>query len=143
RCVAEGVSLLPGAKRDGGDPRPVITIQRLIIQSNFIALFTRRIELVRADGLYVRVPSLKSKPTLRNNGNLTLREFVANSAVIEFENRRQGRGPLRFEIHESRFVLRGDKGTISFNAALLNPEPPGEVRVNGRLGPWRSDNLSQ
>src|SRR5438093_12806592 len=51
RCVAEGVSLLPGDS--GGDPRPVITIQRLTVQSNFIALFTRRIELIRADGLYV------------------------------------------------------------------------------------------
>jgi hypothetical protein len=32
---------------------------------------------------------------------------------------------------------------MSFQTAVSNPEPPGEVRATGRLGPWRADDPAQ
>src|SRR5208337_2262070 len=30
-------------------------------------------------------------------------------------------------------------GVIPYHAALLNPEPPGEIRSDGEIGPWNED----
>ncbi len=70
-------------------------------------------------------------------------EINATNSVLSFLSRTQGGVPLRFDIHQ--FVLK-DPGTregMAFEVKLRIPEPPGELEVSGKAGPWRSDDPAQ
>jgi hypothetical protein len=70
-------------------------------------------------------------------------DLVADGAILEFTPGDPGKPRIKFELHE--FVLHdlGSNGTMTFQAALSDPEPPGEVRAMGRLGPWKSHDPAQ
>jgi len=124
----------------------LITVQKLTIQGSFIGLLTKHVPVVRAERAHVVIPSLDtSEARLLNISALkvVVGELVANGAILEFTPRDPWKLPIRFEVHE--FVLQdlGSNGAMAFQTALSNPEPPGEVRVIGQLGPWRSDDPAQ
>jgi hypothetical protein len=139
-CVAEDVTF----RRDGDAKRPpLMEIQRLTIQSTFAGLLTHHVAKIRADGLRLRVPPLGSKPKIGSLGGLKISQIVINDAIVEFEPRRPREKPLRFNIYHSTFISLGGIGRTDFSARLRIPDPPGEVAVNGRLGPWRGDQPGQ
>src|SRR5262249_5440620 len=99
RAVAESLVF---RRQDRPDLPPLMTIQRLTIQSDFTGLLARRVARVRAEGVYVHLSSLKSRPQIGSNGATMLKQLLLDRAVVEFE-RRPPKAPLRFEIHQSRF----------------------------------------
>jgi AsmA-like C-terminal region len=142
-CIATGVTFR--RNQDRRDP-PLITVQKLTIQGSFLGLLTKHLSAIRADGAHLVIPPFATgEARLLNISRLkaVVGELVANGAVLEFTFRDLGKPRLKFDVHE--FVLHdlGSNGAMSFQTAVSNPEPPGEVRATGRLGPWRADDPAQ
>jgi AsmA-like C-terminal region len=142
-CLASGVTFR--RNQDGHIP-PLITVQKLTIQGSFLGLLTKHVPGIRAEGAHVVIPPFDTGETrLLNISGLkaVVGELVANGAILEFTPRDPGKRPIRFEVHE--FVLHdlGSNGAMAFQTALSNPEPPGEVRAMGQLGPWKPDGPGQ
>jgi AsmA-like C-terminal region len=142
-CIAEGVDF----RRDRNPQTiPLITIQKLTIAGSFTGLLRHRVPLMRADGMLVLIPPLGSDggwPQHQSESKTVIGEFVANGATLEFERREPGQRPLVFAIHEFSIADLGSRNPMRFQTALLNPEPPGEVRASGHLGPWSAQRPSQ
>lgn len=45
---------------------------------------------------------------------------------------------MRFEVHQLTLASVSSGRALEYRVALRNPEPPGEIRSNGRFGPWKS-----
>ena len=142
-CIAEGVTF----RRDRNpQTTPLITIPRLTIVGSFTGLLTKRVSLMRADGMHVVVPPLGTSegwPQNKSESNIVVDNFIANGSTLEFAHRNPEKRPLGFAIHEFTIEDLGGRGPMRFQIALLNPQPPGEVRATGRLGPWRANQVSQ
>ena len=142
-CIATGVTFR--RNQDRRDP-PLITVQKLTIEGSFLGLLTRNVSAIRADGTHVVIPPFDSgEARVLNISRLkaVVGDLVANGAILEFTSRDPRKSRVKFDVHE--FVLHdlGSNGAMPFQTAVSNPEPPGEVRVTGRLGPWRADDPAQ
>jgi len=145
--IAEGVSFL---HREHKNLPPLITVQTLTLQGSYAGLFSvqKRVGQVQVVGLHVLVP-----PKSRNgkshsvmpltdsspNKSVGIDEIRADGVVLEFMSSQRGKEPFKLEVHRLTLDHVGEGGPISFHAALLNPEPPGEIRSNGQFGPWDSE----
>ena len=146
-CVAEEVRFL---HREHQGLPPLITVRTLTIEASYAGLFNvhKRIDLVQVAGLHVRVAPIDphrqprgAMPLTDSNQDksVTIGEIRSDGAVLEFMTNQTGKEPFRLTIHQLRLDHVGANGPISFNAALLNTEPPGEIRSHGQIGPWNSD----
>jgi AsmA-like C-terminal region len=139
-CVAEDVVFRRGSNTS---IPPLITIPELTIQSSFFALFGKRITYIRADGMTVFIPSQSTTEKFRSSSNVVIDELIANNSTLEFQSRTPGKAPTKFAVHE--FTLRGVAAgrALLFHVKLANPDPPGEITANGKLGPWRLGSSNQ
>jgi hypothetical protein len=145
-CVAEGVEFLHRKRKD---LPPLITVQTLVLRAGYTGLlrFHKLIDYVQVGGLHIRVPPKNPNATqatfpLTNSVSgktLTIGEITTDDAVVEFVTRQPG---------EDRFILKIDHLTldhvtqsdpVTFHARFNNTEPPGEIRSDGRFGPWNED----
>lgn len=120
---------------------PLITIQKLTVVGSYMRLFAHHVSLMRADGMRLVVPPLgTAKFFERSNSKTIVEQFVTENAVLDFLRRDPGQSRLRFLIH--RFVIHelASGKPMLFESLLTNPEPPGEIRLQGTLGPWKDDN---
>ncbi len=131
-CVIEGIAF-HGPKADG-------SILKLTIEAAWTALLTgrKRIERIRAEKLYVRVPGSGEPPAPKksNASQLVIGEVIADGSILEVQ--RHGGSALRFEIHKLAGANAGAGRVMPFRASLKNPLPPGEVTCSGAFGPWNS-----
>jgi hypothetical protein len=146
-CVAEAVTFRRNNDRNAP---PIATIEKLTIQGSYWGLFStpKRLRRVKVEGLRIYL-----SPSSERNGNderpageksaLIIDELIADGAVVEFSSGEPGAEPLTFEIHQLALNSVADDRPMSFHAALLNPEPPGEIRTDGQFGPLRSQNVGQ
>jgi AsmA-like C-terminal region len=139
-CVAEKVIF---RRTSGSTTPPLITISRLIIQSSYLGLLAKRITRIVADGMTVFIPAQPSAEKFSSSSHATIDELVANNSTLEFESRVPGKQPTRFAIHELRLREIAEGRAVTFHVSLTNPEPPGEITANGKLGPWRLGKTSQ
>jgi hypothetical protein len=141
-CIAEGITF--HLNNDRSAP-PLATIEKLTIQGSYIGLFTspKRIWRIKVEGLRVLVPSSSerknemqrtSHPTA---SNLIISEIIADGAVVQFASDSYPTKPLEFDTHQLRLDSVADNRPMSFHVTLLNPEPPGEIRADGQLGPLK------
>jgi len=139
-CVAEGVVF-----RDG---RSHGTIRKLTIQANWATMLAmqKRIETIRAEGLYVRVlprgqsaKGAAQEDGSSSNSKLVVGQIVADGSVLEIDRQDENKQPLRFEIHQLTLNNAGSGRAISYRVALRNPEPPGEIKTTGQFGPFNTD----
>jgi hypothetical protein len=133
-CIAERVTY-----RLGSDPRPLATVDRLTIQSNLIGLLTRRISLIRVDGMHVFVPHSGSKAKFQglNPGSMGIDKIQIFESTLEVPRKEPGKPAVAFAIHQITLQPITTVGSIHFTARLSNPEPPGEITASGRFGPWK------
>jgi AsmA-like C-terminal region len=140
-CVAENVSLTRYGNQPGATP---VTVRKLTIQGSLRGLFTKHVQVFRMDGMHVvarRPDFLAEWAQNKSNSKVRVDEYVITASVLEVE-RGADKPPLKFEVAE--LALRpGTNGATHFEAALRNPEPPGELHVSGNVGPWRKDNPAQ
>lgn len=147
-CVAENVQFLHRTRKD---LPPLITMERLMIRSGYSDFLRihRRVGDVQVVGLHVTVP-----PADRNAGNevfpltqssrhpgdtLQVDQISTDNAVLEFLSKKPGRD--RFVLKIDHLVLDhvGENGPIAFHAQFKNTDPPGDVRSDGKIGPWKEE----
>jgi len=133
-CVAEDVIFRRG---EGQGIPPLITVQKLTIQSSYLGLIAKRITRIRADGMHVFIPAQPINEKFHSSSDVTIGELLADNSTLQFESHVPSKAPTTFAVHE--FALRGIGvgRAVSFHVKLSNPDPPGEITANGKLGPWR------
>ncbi|MBZ5554230.1 MAG: AsmA-like C-terminal region-containing protein [Acidobacteriia bacterium] len=146
-CVAEGVSFL---HREGEDLPPLISVQALIIRGSYYGLLRihKRVDDVQVKGLHVLIapPAKSGRPpnviplTTSTSGNsVTIGAITADDALLEFMPRQPGHEPFKLRVHRLTFDQVSEGRSIPYHVTLLNPEPPGEIRSDGKIGPWDED----
>jgi hypothetical protein len=147
-CIAEGVTFRRNSDRD--DP-PIAAIEKLTIQGAYWEFFRtpKRVRRVRIEGLRMFVSSGSerienaARPGSPEQSGLIIDQIIADGAVVEFASGQSGKEPLKFEIHKLTLNSVADDRPLSFHAALLNAEPPGEIHADGQFGPLRPQDLGQ
>jgi hypothetical protein len=139
-CVIEGLEFNHGSTTS----KPLITIEKLIIRGSYFGVLSRRLTRITAENMHVFIPPFGSGETFHATpSKITVDEFVANGAVLEFALRKSDKQPLRFEIHEALLRDVGWKGALSYRVRVRNPEPPGEITVSGNFGVWKINHPGQ
>ena len=140
-CLLENVTFV---QNRGASSQPLITIQKLTVTGSYLGLLAHRVSSIHADGMHVSVPPLGSGGALSHKKSDTVvGQFITENAVLEFARRDATQAPLKFEVHA--FVIHdlGSDRSMTFEALLSNPEPRGEIRANGKFGPWREGQAEQ
>jgi hypothetical protein len=141
-CVLENVALTRGS--DSSAP-PLVAIQRVTIQANYHDLLLRPgyISRIILEGLKISVPAeQETSASQRTSSKSSTRigEVFTKDAILEVA--RKDDGPLKFEIHQLTLKSISDSSPMSYDLAMRNAEPPGEIRSRGKLGPWDRQHMS-
>jgi hypothetical protein len=145
-CIGEGLAF----RRLGSDPHtpPIVTIQRFTVEAHYLDLLVRPGYLARIimNGfrVYVPPPGTPIAPSDWQPSKSTTRvdEIIADGASVEIA-RADDRPPLFFEIHGLKLASVSQGQPFSYNVALHNPLPPGEIRAQGKFGPWNHSDHRQ
>ena len=140
--VVSGTDLrveLPGA---AGVP-PLVSIQRFSARVGFIGLLRRPLHLrnVHLEGLRITVPRGEAKG---HSGKGSVPAFVIDETKVDRATliiipKKEGRDPLEFDLHNLTLHGAGKNGAMSFQAALTNAKPRGEIHTTGTFGPWQAE----
>jgi hypothetical protein len=141
-CVLENAALTRGSDTSGP---PLVAIQKVTIQANYHDLLLRPgyISRIILEGLKISVPAEQdtSQQTSRSSKSSTrIGEVLTKDATLEVA--RKDDGPLKFEIHQLSLKSISDSSPMSYDLAMRNAEPPGEIRLRGKLGPWDSQHMN-
>jgi len=143
-CVAQGIEFL---HRQRKDLPPLITAQTLTISAGYTGLLRHQVSEVRITGLHVLVPPKNPNATRQtypltnstSGKNLAIGEISADDAVLEFISGERGSAEQdEFTLKIDHLILEhvGQNDPILFHIQFNNTEPPGEIRSEGRFGPW-------
>jgi hypothetical protein len=144
-CVLENVALTRGSTPAD---TLLVAIQKLTIAANYHDLLLRPgyVSTITLEGLTVSIPSEKPqdqpKPQRASssiNSSVRLGEVFTKDAVLEIAQ--EGDGPLRFEIHRLSLKSITNSSPMSYDLAMRNAQPPGEIRATGKLGPLDTQHL--
>lgn len=131
-CVLEGVNFLHGS-----GAKPLITVERLTVEGSYLGIVLRRVNRVTAQGMQVFIPPFGTEQRFHiTRSSVTVREFDANGATLEFASKKMGANPLRFDLHEASFRNVAWNAPLGYHLRLHNPNPPGEITANGQFGMW-------
>jgi hypothetical protein len=139
-CVLENVALTRGSESSGP---PLVAIQRVTIQGNYHDLLLRPgyISRIILEGLKISVPVEQDTSQHTSSKSSTrIGEVFTKDATLEIATKDDS--PLKFEIHQLSLKSITDSSPMSYDLAMRNAEPPGEIRSRGKLGPWDSQHLS-
>jgi hypothetical protein len=141
-CVLENVALTRGSDSSGP---PLVAIQRVTIQANYHDLLLRPgyVSRIILEGLKISVPAEQDTTASQRTPSKSftrIGEVFTKDATLEIA--RKDDGPLKFEIHQLSLKSISDSSPMSYDLAMRNAEPPGEIRSRGKLGPWNSQHMS-
>jgi hypothetical protein len=141
-CVLENVALTRGS--DSSAP-PLVAIQRVTIQANYHDLLLRPgyVSRIILEGLKISVPAeqdTSASQKASSKSSTRIGEVFTKDATLEVA--RKDDGPLKFEIHQLSLKSISDSSPMSYDLAMRNSEPPGEIRSRGKIGPWDSQHLN-
>ena len=132
-CVVEGVVFHRGPPQ----AKPFITIEKLTIRGSYLGLLQTRVIRITAEGMRVFIPAFGTgKPFHTTPSKIRVGEIVANGAAVEFAFHDPDKKALRFDVREASFRNVGPQGPLSYRMKVHNPEPPGEIAVEGKFGLW-------
>lgn len=147
-CVLENVAL---NRKSAAPGPPLVMIQKVTVEADYHDLFLRPgyIHKIVLEGLRISVPveqpetektSAGSNQTAKSsNSSVRLGEVFTKDASLEIA--RKNDEALKFAIHELRLNSITGSSRMSYDVAMRNAEPPGEIRSRGKLGPWDSQHL--
>lgn len=136
-CILEGVAF----EHSPGAAKPLITIDKLIVQGSYHGLPFHRVKRIIAQGLRISIaPFGKGTPFHFTQSEIKIDEFVANGALLQFDSSDPGKKPLVFDIHEASLSGVASDAALSYRVRVHNPEPPGEISAEGKFGAWKIDN---
>ena len=139
-CIVEGVRFTRGT-----DPQyqSVLTVERLVIQSSVLAMFSKHVALIRAEGTHAMFAPAGSGPEWKPTASdVVVDELQADDALLEFTRRDRENPSVPFVVHNlvARHLTARDP--MTYELRVKNPEPPGEVTARGTFGPWNMERLS-
>jgi AsmA-like C-terminal region len=133
--------------KDRPDAPPLFTIRKFTARANLLGLLSRHVSEVRLEGLDIQVPPREEhKENGGKNGHTPPRfiidEIIADGTSLSTIPRISWKEPLHFDIRQLRLRGGGPQDAMSFDAVLINPKPPGEIRSTGKFGPWDKEEPS-
>ncbi len=132
-CVLEGVTF----HHTPGEAKPLITIDRMIVEGNYIGMLAQHVHRITAVGFHVAIPPFGTgRPFHTSPSKTTIDEIVANGTVLEFDSSTPGQSPLLFDIHEAYVRNVTWSSPLTYRLKVHNPQPPGEVTAEGKFGVW-------
>jgi hypothetical protein len=141
-CVLERVTFQHNPQ--AGSP-PLITIQRLRIESGFAGLFAKHVRRIRTEGVRIVIPVRGSGEHFQapQRSSFVIDEVIADGAILEIGTREPHKQPVQFSFHSFGLSNVGSSGPASFHAKLSIPEPPGELTTSGKFGPWNPGDVGK
>ena len=143
-CVLENVVLTRGSVSSGP---PLVAIQRVTIQATYHDLLLRPgyISRIILEGLKISVPaehdtSTSQQMSRSSKSSTRIGEVFTKDATLEVATKHDG--PLKFEIHQLSLKSITNSSPMSYDLAMRNAKPPGEIRSRGKLGPWDRQHLN-
>jgi AsmA-like protein len=131
-CVLDAVEF-----RHGTDQFKLITIDKLTIEGSYIGVLRGHVPRIIAVAAHVFVPAFGSNLTLETQHSTTVvDEIVATDSFVQFESNDPEKKPVRFDVHEASFQDVSWGSPFGYRLKFRNPEPPGEISVKGKFGPW-------
>lgn len=131
-CVLEGVEFVHGDRHFR-----LIAIERMRIEGSYSGILTRHVSRITTDKAQVFIPPFGSHEIFHSqHSKLVVDELVASGSSVSFLSDDKNSQPLRFDVHDA--LLTGVRwgSPISYRLKFHNPNPPGEIAVSGRFGPW-------
>lgn len=138
-CVLENVALTRGSTPSD---TLLVAIQKVTIAANYHDLLLRPgyVSTITLEGLKISIPTEKpqdqpkpQQPSNSVNSSVRLGEVFTKDALLEIAQ--EGDAPLKFEIHRLTLKSITNSGPMSYDLAMRNAQPPGEIRAAGKLGP--------
>ena len=131
-CVLEGIEF-----QHGKNHFRLITIERMRIEGSYAGILTRHVPRITADQVKVFIPPFGSHAVFHSqHPNLVVDELVANGSSVSFLSDDKNSQPLRFDVHDALLTAVRWGSPISYRLKFRNPDPPGEIIVSGKFGPW-------
>jgi len=141
-CVAEDLTLMHGKHRLG-------VIRKLEIRGSYLGMISspKRIPEVRITGMRLLIPRKDGDgqggseiPLASGKGGkpIAISKIVADGALLEFESKEPDGKPYLLKIEKLGILGVGTGQPWSYRTTLVNSEPPGVIRSQGKFGPWNS-----
>ena len=102
----------------------------------------KRIRSITLDGAEVNIPprSDTTPHKKRSDGpTVVVDEVRIGNAVLNIMSKEADHAPLRFYLRNVRLDSAGRDVAMRYQAVLVNPKPPGEIRSSGTFGPWAEE----
>jgi hypothetical protein len=131
-CTLEGVEF-----RHGKNSFRLITINELVIEGSYLGILRHHVPRVSAIGTRVFVPPFGGNVQFHSqHSTIVIDELVANGTGVEFMSADRHTPSLVFDVHEA--LLHGVRWgrPIQYRLKFHNPNPPGELSVEGKFGAW-------
>jgi hypothetical protein len=131
-CVLYGVQF-----RHGKEHRELITIQKLRIMGSYSGVPRQYVPRIVAEGARVIIPPFGSNTIFHSqHSNIKIGEIVANGTLVQFASSDPRENPFTFDVHEALLSDVRWGSPIAYRLRFHNPNPPGEILVNGKFGAW-------
>jgi hypothetical protein len=136
-CVAENVVI----RRDATSPE--LNIRRVTILGSYAGMLHRYIPRVIAEGAVLKIPVDGLKKLFTSDGNqqptnTSIGEIDADDAQILVETE-ENDGPLAFRFQQLKLHDVSKDSKVRYLAALQNPEPTGDLKLQGQIGPFQRE----
>jgi AsmA-like C-terminal region len=135
-CTLEKVTI------DRHAPKPIAEAEKIHFRSSWLSVlaFRKYIRHIEAQRLRVHIPS-DFPPPIQSRGSgglgeVVIGEFAADGATIYATS--DDDEPVRFAIHQLRLREVGVDKQMAYTAVLDLPDPPGQLKSSGRIGPFSS-----
>jgi len=131
-CVLEGIEF-----RHGKNHFRLITIERMRIEGSYAGIFTRHVPRITAERAQVFIPPFGSNEIFHSqHSKLVVDTLIANGSFLSFLPGEKNKQPTRFDVHDALFTGVRWGSPITYRLKFRNPNPPGEIAVSGKFGPW-------
>ncbi len=131
-CVLEHVEF-----HKGPNSFRLVSIDKLVIKGTYLGLLRHHVHHINAIGAQIYIPPFGTDLTFHTqHSNTVVEEIIANGAHVAFLREKVNEKPYVFDVHEALLTnVRWDK-PLQYRLKFFNPEPPGEIDVEGNFGVW-------
>jgi len=131
-CVLYGVVFHHGKRQF-----ELITIQKLRIIGSYTGVLRQYVPRIIAEGARVIIPPFGSNTLFHSqHSNIEIGEIVANGTLVQFASSDPHGEPFTFDVHDALLTDVRWGSPIQYRLKFHNPNPPGEISVNGKFGAW-------
>jgi AsmA-like C-terminal region len=128
----------PGA----GELPPFLYMDQFTAEANLLGLVrsTPHIRVVRITGLRIHVPPKNQedgheRSVKHSVPDFVVDEIVADGAELTIHGKKPDRPPLEYDLKHLTLRSAGPNTGMTFESALTNAKPPGEIETTGSFGP--------